>query len=155
MRILENYQTNGAGNQERKKLASVHDTGVCSVVLYNLSVCFSGLLVLLGSVFLYYKSSFIIADTNRFVHTWSNYRCHTVYSEITFEQEGFHRGNNDVFRIAEDHIRNLDLLSEVQFEVWWSLRVIHWVVKSCHYRHVGRNLLIWKQLPIEISDEAG
>jgi len=33
MRILENFQTNGAGNQERKKLTSADDTDVCSVGL--------------------------------------------------------------------------------------------------------------------------
>lgn len=45
------------------------DTDVSPFGLYSLSVCFSGLVALLGSVFVYYRSSFIIADTNLFVYT--------------------------------------------------------------------------------------
>jgi hypothetical protein len=70
--MCESLKTSSRLEQETKKgkkLASVDDTDVCSVGLCSLSVCFSGLVVLLGSVFVYYKSSFIIADTNLFVHT--------------------------------------------------------------------------------------
>jgi hypothetical protein len=48
----------------------------------------------------------------------------------------YFKGNNNVLRIAEEHVRNLDLLSEIHFlRSGDPLHVIRQDIISCHHRH--------------------